>query len=267
MALKTNYKDDVLDLTQNANRKFQEIENQDGSISFNDVTVYEEIGDTYGATDINETNTVVNSHNSALQVGTNETDLIRFAKDGSGNYGYKKVGSEAFYPFQTKHTETYRPTSRANNLDMGEYHKKRYVDTTAVPNINSSTYSVTSNGTKDMGETNTNRYLSVNVPATVAAGSVARSTTGRTKITCGFQPTSIMISVTSNAAQRISRYYNGQNWVWGIESAGMIPYGPYQAPLGDESDTEYVLYSVNADGFTLGSDAYAGQTVYYLACR
>lgn len=59
--LKEDYKDDVLDLTQNANRKYEEIDNQDGSISFNDVTVYEEEGDAFGALDINATNSFVNA--------------------------------------------------------------------------------------------------------------------------------------------------------------------------------------------------------------
>jgi hypothetical protein len=94
---------------------------------------------------------------------------------------------------------------------------------------------------------------------------VARSTTARTTVTVGFQPTSLMISVTSNAAQRVSRYYGGQNWVWGI--SGGSAYGPFQAPLNSDIDASYVLYSINSDGFTLGLDTYAGQTVYYLACR
>lgn len=69
----------------------------------------------------------------------------------------------------TIHTETYTASSRASNLDMGESHEYRYVNTNSVPNTNASTYDVTSNGTKDMGSTNTNRYVNVNVPNTNAS--------------------------------------------------------------------------------------------------
>lgn len=64
-------------------------------------------------------------------------------------------------PFKQRHTETFSPTSRANNLDMGLYHAKRYVDTTAVPNINTETYTFPANdtgATKDLGVNNAYRY-------------------------------------------------------------------------------------------------------------
>lgn len=182
----------------------------------------------------------------------------------NGTYDVTDYASAAVNVSNTN-TGTYKPTTRAASIDMGATNSYRYVNTTSVPNNNTTTYSVTSNGTKDMGQTNIYRYVNVNVPATVAVGSVARSTTSRTKVTIGFQPTSLMISVTSNAAQRISRFYNGQNWVWGV--AGGSAYGPFQAPLNSDIDAAYVLYSINSDGFTLGLDTYAGQTVYYLACR
>lgn len=99
-----------------------------------------------------------------------------FGIDGNGDYGYYKQGETSVTPFRNRHTETYKPAVRANNLDMGLYHKKRYVDTTGVPNANSNTYTVTSNGTKDMGETNTNRYVEVNVlPSVITAGGVSNS--------------------------------------------------------------------------------------------
>lgn len=70
---------------------------------------------------------------------------------------------------ETIHTATYSASSRASNLDMGESHEYRYVDTNSVPNTNASTYSVDSNGIKDMGATNENRYVNVNVPNSNAA--------------------------------------------------------------------------------------------------
>jgi hypothetical protein len=60
MSLKTDYKDDVLDLTVNSNRKFNMTTNQDGSVSFEDVTVYEQEGDTFGHEALNATNGAIN---------------------------------------------------------------------------------------------------------------------------------------------------------------------------------------------------------------
>ena len=56
MALRTNYKDDVF----SGARKYQMITNQDNTVSFTDVTEYTQVGDTYGASEINEQNTAIN---------------------------------------------------------------------------------------------------------------------------------------------------------------------------------------------------------------
>ena len=59
-------------------------------------------------------------------------------------------------------TGTFTPTSRAENIDMGDTSNYRYITTTSVPNTNSGTYTFPANdtgGTKDLGETNTYRYV------------------------------------------------------------------------------------------------------------
>ena len=71
---------------------------------------------------------------------------------------------------KTPYTGTYKPTERKNNNDMGVPHSNRYVDTTAIPNINSQTYTFPSGdggGNKDLGENNSYRYVNAtNVRAT-----------------------------------------------------------------------------------------------------
>lgn len=57
MALKTDYKDDI---PKTENRRYQMIHNDDGTVSFVDVTEYTQVGDTFGAGDINATNESVN---------------------------------------------------------------------------------------------------------------------------------------------------------------------------------------------------------------
>ena len=64
--LKTNYKDDVLDTSKNEKRKFRMIQNDDGTVSFDDATKYTQQGDTFGAADINATNAKINEQNQSL---------------------------------------------------------------------------------------------------------------------------------------------------------------------------------------------------------
>ena len=64
--LKTNYKDDVLDTSKNEKRKFRMIQNDDGTVSFEDATEYTQQGDAFGAADINATNAKINEQSQSL---------------------------------------------------------------------------------------------------------------------------------------------------------------------------------------------------------
>lgn len=66
--LKTNYVDDVLDTTKNQLRKYQQIQNDDGTVSFVDVTEYTQVGTSFGAKDINDTNAAINDVNGKLNI-------------------------------------------------------------------------------------------------------------------------------------------------------------------------------------------------------
>ncbi len=57
--LKTTYQDDVLDTSVNTQRKFNMIQNDDGTVSFEDMTTYSQEGDIFGAIDINATNEAI----------------------------------------------------------------------------------------------------------------------------------------------------------------------------------------------------------------
>ena len=65
--LKTDYKDDVLDTSKNTQRKYQMIQNEDGTVSFVDVTEYSQTGDSFGAKDVNEIAEAFNDLNSNMQ--------------------------------------------------------------------------------------------------------------------------------------------------------------------------------------------------------
>lgn len=58
--LKTDFKQDIIDTSVNEKRKYRMIENSDGTISLEDETVYMQIGDDFGAEEINNTNGTVN---------------------------------------------------------------------------------------------------------------------------------------------------------------------------------------------------------------
>lgn len=68
--LKINYVDDVLDATKNQLRKYQQIQNDDGTVSFVDVTEYTQLGTSFGAKDINDTNAAINDVNGKLDTTT-----------------------------------------------------------------------------------------------------------------------------------------------------------------------------------------------------
>lgn len=77
--LKTDYQDDVLDTTQNTNRVFN-IKDSNGNtiysnVSLEDVTAYLQEGDGYGATEINETNRVINGIRSHIGMIIQSTTL------------------------------------------------------------------------------------------------------------------------------------------------------------------------------------------------
>lgn len=74
--LKTNYVDDVLDTTKNQLRKYQQIQNDDGTVSFVDVTEYTQVGTSFGAKDINDTNAAINDVNRKLNEWTKIADNI-----------------------------------------------------------------------------------------------------------------------------------------------------------------------------------------------
>lgn len=61
MALRTDYKDDILPAE---GRKYSLISNPDGTTSIADVTQYTQVGDNYGAADINLLNAIVNTLNA-----------------------------------------------------------------------------------------------------------------------------------------------------------------------------------------------------------
>ena len=93
MSLRENYKDDILDLSENVNRKYNMVTNDDDTVSLEDVTVYSQEGDTFGASDINATNHVVNELDNAVSNIDLRVDSV------SGKPQWKERGADTWQNF------------------------------------------------------------------------------------------------------------------------------------------------------------------------
>lgn len=93
---RTDYKNDKLLEEANSKRRFRVIENADGTVSFEDVTEYEVMGDHFGADEVNAIheglNGLIASDNTKFRFGVNE----------DGEYGYiitGEDGADSVVPF------------------------------------------------------------------------------------------------------------------------------------------------------------------------
>ena len=74
--LPVNFKDDILKENMNGKRRFNMIQNGDGTVSFEDVTEYTQVGSTFGAAQINATNEAVNNAADASKI-IDDLDTIK----------------------------------------------------------------------------------------------------------------------------------------------------------------------------------------------
>ena len=83
--LPTNFQDDVLNEV-NPKRKYKMIMNDDATVSFEDVTEYDQVGSNFGAAQVNETNTAVNE-------SADKSDIIDSTEDVLANTASGKIAS------------------------------------------------------------------------------------------------------------------------------------------------------------------------------
>lgn len=127
--LATDFKDDIMQDTMNGKRRYRMVNNTDGTVSFEDATDYEQVGNAYGAGQINATNEAVNqsvdSNKLVKELSTisaitqegyvpdalavkelnesltaSDNLKFQFATDGEGNYGYLGA-DDSFIPFKS----------------------------------------------------------------------------------------------------------------------------------------------------------------------
>lgn len=74
MALKVDYKNDILASSMDGKRQYNMIQNQNGTVSFEDVTDYDQEGDILSAGDFNSTNTEINGLTRVVISSTTPSD-------------------------------------------------------------------------------------------------------------------------------------------------------------------------------------------------
>lgn len=101
--LRTDYVDDVLDTSKNTIRKYKQIQNSDGTVSFVDVTEYLTVGTEFGAKDINDITKANNDLSEQINSGLSDT-----ATGESFNYGVLD-GVRGFYTNPSRADDCFVP--------------------------------------------------------------------------------------------------------------------------------------------------------------
>lgn len=147
MALKTDYKDDVLDVTQNEKRKYRIINNDDGSVSLEDVTVYLQNGDSFGAKEINEINQKVNETAGNVIIVNNVSVPVDSWQNSSDYTDYPQKAliivenvTENYVPDVTFNVDDansgmFAPVAKAENGSVTIYAKEQPSNTITVLSI------------------------------------------------------------------------------------------------------------------------------------
>ena len=101
--LPTNFKDDILASSMGSKRRYNVINNSDGTISLEDVTTYTQVGSTFGAAQINATNAAANAAADASKIIDDYDTLMANTQAGymAGALAVKELnsnlGKEDFY--------------------------------------------------------------------------------------------------------------------------------------------------------------------------
>lgn len=125
MSLRTDYKDDIF----SGRRKYTEINNGDGTISFNDETEYSQVGDSFGATQINEIDGKINGHDTSIsdintRIGTINSNISNLNNEltysGTKFYFDYKNGKWGWNSSSARGADTFHPFSQIQKIAIGK---------------------------------------------------------------------------------------------------------------------------------------------------
>ena len=112
--LPTNFKDDILASSMGSKRRYNVINNSDGTISLEDVTTYTQVGSTFGAAQINATNKAANAAADASKIIDDYDTLMANTQAGymAGALAVKELNSNLGYYFYDTFSSTVSGTKK-----------------------------------------------------------------------------------------------------------------------------------------------------------
>lgn len=167
--LSTDFKDDVLASTMSEKRRYREIQNIDGTVSFEDVTDYTQIGSTFGAGQINAMNEAANNSFDASKIIDDYDTLLANTQSGyaAGALAVKELNSNLAKDF------TFTLKAAHGDINAG-YKIARFIFDNSTPIYKTLTISpcgATDNITAYLGET----QLYFATPVELASGEITIS--------------------------------------------------------------------------------------------
>lgn len=120
--LSTDFKDDIL-ASQNSKRKYTQVNNSDGTVSFQDSTAYSQVGSSYGAKEIIEEREAINNIYANKLVSLDEIDLVTEEGYFVDAKAVKELNSKTSYNFDSLSwtNPTYHITKKSGIIHI-DYH-------------------------------------------------------------------------------------------------------------------------------------------------
>lgn len=120
--LSTDFKDDIL-ASQNSKRKYTQVNNSDGTVSFQDSTAYSQVGSSYGAKEIIEEREAINNIYANKLVTLDEIDLVTEPGFFVDAQAVKELNSKISYNFEylAWKNPTYHITKKSGIIHI-DYH-------------------------------------------------------------------------------------------------------------------------------------------------
>lgn len=115
--LSVDFKDDIL-ASSNPKRKYQLIHNSDGTVSLEDVTVYQQNGSNFGAKEVNEERTAINKINNDRIVSLDEIDLVNQPGFFVDALAVKELNSTSMVENTEINYQYYTGVTAVSNVDL-----------------------------------------------------------------------------------------------------------------------------------------------------
>ena len=144
ITLPTNYRDDILNSSAEGKRKYIMSYNQDGTVSFEDVTPYEQVGSDFGAGDINTANEAINESFDKNKLVKDLDTINALTKEGFApdalavkqlNESLEELKNKPTFSYELLATCTSTTTKSFTVKSLANYNKVLFVFTNNVGQI------------------------------------------------------------------------------------------------------------------------------------